>query len=84
MVYGCLTDLFSSDPSSCSVARLSSSCQVFVSDLRDLRAPVSKAQLDVQRKTTDNDFLKVTWAPALDNCLAVSGKHNVTLSFLLD
>uniref|UniRef100_A0A8C8C8D2 WD repeat domain 73 n=1 Tax=Oncorhynchus tshawytscha TaxID=74940 RepID=A0A8C8C8D2_ONCTS len=70
---GVKTDLFSSDPSSCSVARLSSSCQVFVSGLRDLRAPVSKAQLDVQRKTTDNDFLKVTWAPALDNCLAVSG-----------
>ncbi|XP_029622577.1 WD repeat-containing protein 73 [Salmo trutta] len=70
---GVKTDLLSSDPSSCSVARLSSSCQVFVSDLRDLRAPESKAQLDVQRKTTDNDFMKVTWAPALDNCLAVSG-----------
>ncbi|CDQ93987.1 unnamed protein product [Oncorhynchus mykiss] len=41
--------------------------------LGNLRAPLSKAQLDVQRKTTDNDFLKVTWAPALDNCLAVSG-----------
>ncbi|XP_041750137.1 WD repeat-containing protein 73 [Coregonus clupeaformis] len=70
---GVKTDLSSSDPSSCSVARLSSSCQVVVSDLRDLRAPVCQAQLDVQRKTTNDDFMNVTWAPALDNCLAVSG-----------
>ncbi|XP_021474355.2 WD repeat-containing protein 73 [Oncorhynchus mykiss] len=70
---GVKTDLFSSDPSSCSVARLSSACQVVVSDLRDLRAPLCQAQLHVQRKTTSDDFMKVTWAPALDNCLAVSG-----------
>ncbi|CAB1333016.1 unnamed protein product, partial [Coregonus sp. 'balchen'] len=70
---GVKTDLSSSDPSSCSVARLSSSCQVVVSDLRNLRAPMSKAQLDVQRKTTSDNFMNVTWAPALDNCLAVSG-----------
>uniref|UniRef100_A0A4W5R861 WD repeat domain 73 n=1 Tax=Hucho hucho TaxID=62062 RepID=A0A4W5R861_9TELE len=70
---GVKTDLYSSDPSSCSVARLSSACQVVVSDLRDLRAPLCQAQLHVQRKTTSDDFMKVTWAPALDNCLAVSG-----------
>lgn len=70
---GVKTDLSSLDPSSCSVARLSTSCQVVVSDLRDLRAPLCQAQLHVQRKTTGDDFMKVTWAPALDNCLAVSG-----------
>ncbi|XP_035636850.1 WD repeat-containing protein 73 [Oncorhynchus keta] len=70
---GVKTDLSSSDPSSCSVARLSSACQVVVSDLRDLRAPLCQVQLHVQRKTTSDDFMKVTWAPALDNCLAVSG-----------
>lgn len=77
---GVKTDLSSLDPSSCSVARLSTSCQVVVSDLRDLRAPLCQAQLHVQRKTTGDDFMKVTWAPALDNCLAVSGEQNVTAS----
>ncbi|XP_010868781.2 WD repeat-containing protein 73 [Esox lucius] len=61
------------EPSSCSVARLSSSCQAVVSDLRNLKSPVCQAQLNVQRKTTSDEFLIVTWAPALDNCLAVSG-----------
>ncbi|KAL0994042.1 hypothetical protein UPYG_G00117060 [Umbra pygmaea] len=70
---GVRTDLSSADPSSCSVARLSSFCQVVVSDLRNLKDPICKAQLDVQRKTTSDDFMSVTWAPALDNCLAVSG-----------
>ncbi|KAJ7996680.1 hypothetical protein DPEC_G00239540 [Dallia pectoralis] len=70
---GVRTDPSSPEPSSCCIARLSSSCQVVVSDLRNLKSPVCQAQLNVQRKTTCDDFILVTWAPALENCLAVSG-----------
>ncbi|XP_018591884.2 integrator complex assembly factor WDR73 isoform X2 [Scleropages formosus] len=61
------------DGVSCSVARLSSSSQVVVSDLRDLRSAFSQAQLNIQPENTSCEFLSVTWAPVLDNCLAVSG-----------
>ncbi|KAJ8342818.1 hypothetical protein SKAU_G00327460 [Synaphobranchus kaupii] len=62
-----------SDAVSCRVARLSSSGQVVVSDLRDLSGPLCRAQLGVQQKSPCSDFMAVTWAPALNGHLAVSG-----------
>ncbi|XP_062867767.1 WD repeat-containing protein 73 [Trichomycterus rosablanca] len=70
-VFGLNTDGTSSDPASCSAARLSSTGQVIVSDLRNPSAPVKQAQLNLN--VTGSDFLTVTWAPALDSHLAVSG-----------
>ncbi|KAG7483830.1 hypothetical protein MATL_G00042570 [Megalops atlanticus] len=66
-----------SDASSCKVARLSSSCQVIVSDLRDLRRPLCQAHLSVQHSSLSSDFMNVTWAPALNDHLAVSGFDGV-------
>ncbi|KAJ8275692.1 hypothetical protein COCON_G00074440 [Conger conger] len=62
-----------SDGVSCRVAQLSSTGQVVVSDLRDLRGPLCRAQLNVQQKTPSSDFMTVTWAPSLNGHLAVSG-----------
>lgn len=61
------------DPSSCTVARLSSFGQLIVSDLRNPSTPVAQAWLNLQQNDPSNEFLTVTWAPALDNHLAVSG-----------
>ncbi|KAG5844505.1 hypothetical protein ANANG_G00163210 [Anguilla anguilla] len=53
---------------------LSSSGQVVVSDLRDPRGPLCRAQLNVPHETPPcPDFVTVTWAPALSDHLAVSG-----------
>ncbi|KAJ8402250.1 hypothetical protein AAFF_G00371150 [Aldrovandia affinis] len=62
-----------SDAASCRVARLSSSGQLVVSDLRDTRGPSCRAQLTIQHSAPCCDFMNVTWAPALDDHLAVSG-----------
>ncbi|XP_067113634.1 WD repeat-containing protein 73 [Osmerus mordax] len=59
------------------VARLSSSGLVVLSDLRDLRSCVGRAQLDIQRNIPSHDFMNVSWAPALDNCLSVSGLNGL-------
>uniref|UniRef100_W5M2B4 WD repeat domain 73 n=1 Tax=Lepisosteus oculatus TaxID=7918 RepID=W5M2B4_LEPOC len=56
-----------------SVARLSSSCQVLVTDLRSPRSPLCQARLNIHHDSPNADFMAVTWAPALDDCLAVSG-----------
>ncbi|XP_070691631.1 WD repeat-containing protein 73 isoform X2 [Pempheris klunzingeri] len=56
-----------------SVVRLSSSGQAVVSDLRNLRGAASRAQLDVQTPRRGLDDVRVSWAPALDDCIAVSG-----------
>ncbi|XP_060792052.1 WD repeat-containing protein 73 isoform X2 [Neoarius graeffei] len=61
------------DPASCTVARLSSSGQIMVSDLRNPNTPIGQAQLNLQQNDPNSEFLTVTWAPALDNHLAVSG-----------
>ncbi|XP_059195193.1 WD repeat-containing protein 73 [Centropristis striata] len=60
-------------PSPCRVLRLSSSGQAEVSDLRNLRSAVSRAQLDVQSRTCSLYDVTVSWAPALHGCMAVSG-----------
>uniref|UniRef100_A0A4W6D4D1 WD repeat domain 73 n=1 Tax=Lates calcarifer TaxID=8187 RepID=A0A4W6D4D1_LATCA len=62
------------DPSGCRVVRLSSSGQALVSDLRNLGGAVSRAQLDVQTRRCGPDDVRVSWAPALDDCIAVSGR----------
>ncbi|XP_029307728.1 integrator complex assembly factor WDR73 [Cottoperca gobio] len=63
----------SAGPSSCSVVRLSSSGQAVISDLRNPGGAVSRAQLDVQSRHCNPDDVRVSWAPALDDCVAVSG-----------
>lgn len=52
-----------------------------VSDLRNLGGAVSRAQLDVQRGRCDSDNVTVSWAPALDNCIAVSGEGRSEVVF---
>ncbi|XP_034409130.1 WD repeat-containing protein 73 [Cyclopterus lumpus] len=54
------------------VLRLSSSGQAVVSDLRSPGGAVSRARLDVQSGRGDPE-VGVSWAPALDGCIAVSG-----------
>ncbi|XP_056142661.1 WD repeat-containing protein 73 [Lampris incognitus] len=61
------------DVTRCRVARLSSSGEVLVSDLRNVKNEVCRAQLDVQTNGSDLEFVNVLWAPALDDCIAVSG-----------
>ncbi|XP_019964670.2 WD repeat-containing protein 73 isoform X1 [Paralichthys olivaceus] len=61
------------DPSSCRVIRLSSSGEAVVSDLRNPRGAVSRARLDVQTRCSSLDDVRLSWAPALDDCVAVSG-----------
>uniref|UniRef100_UPI0037E902A7 WD repeat-containing protein 73 n=1 Tax=Semicossyphus pulcher TaxID=241346 RepID=UPI0037E902A7 len=63
----------SSGPSGCRLVRLSSSGQAVISDTRKLGGAVSQAQLDVQSRCCDLDDVTVSWAPALDDCIAVSG-----------
>ncbi|KAK2845157.1 hypothetical protein Q5P01_011816 [Channa striata] len=68
------TDASSSpDPSSCRVIRLSSSGQAVVSDLRNLGKAVCQAQLDSETHRLSLDHVQVSWAPVLDDCIAVSG-----------
>lgn len=67
----------STGPSSCRIIRLSSSGQTVISDLRNPGAAVSWAQLDIQTRRCNLDDVKVSWAPVLDNCVAVSGLFTV-------
>ncbi|XP_047453701.1 WD repeat-containing protein 73 [Mugil cephalus] len=68
-------------PSSCRVLRLSSSGRAVVSDLRNLGGAVCQAQLDVQTRLCNLDHVRVSWAPALDDCLSVSGFSGVVQIF---
>ncbi|XP_027131169.1 integrator complex assembly factor WDR73 isoform X2 [Larimichthys crocea] len=61
------------DPSSCRIVRLSSSGLAVISDLRKPGGAVSRAQLDVQTRCCNVDDVRVSWAPSLDDCIAVSG-----------
>ncbi|XP_054476899.1 WD repeat-containing protein 73 [Anoplopoma fimbria] len=64
--------LWWTDASTCSVVRLSSSGLAVISDLRNPGGAVSRTQLDVQSGRC-NPEVSVSWAPALDDCIAVSG-----------
>nr|XP_004658157.2 WD repeat-containing protein 73 [Jaculus jaculus] len=59
-------------PGSC-IASLASNGQLRLLDPRNLCHPVSSAQCPVSTPSPDPDLLRVTWAPRLDNCLAISG-----------
>ncbi|XP_069576038.1 WD repeat-containing protein 73 isoform X1 [Brachyistius frenatus] len=63
--------------STCRVVRLSSSGQAVVSDLRNPGGAVCRAQLDVQTRRCSLDDVGVSWAPALDDCISVSGFSGV-------
>ncbi|KAI7796022.1 WD repeat-containing protein 73 [Triplophysa rosa] len=71
--FGLRTSSSQSDPSLCTIARLSSSGHMVLSDLRDLQNPFCQTQLNVQHSSAKNEFLIVSWASVLDSCLSVSG-----------
>ncbi|XP_041649941.1 WD repeat-containing protein 73 isoform X2 [Cheilinus undulatus] len=79
------SDLWWTDASagllSCRIVRLSSSGRAVVSDLRKLGGAVSQAQLDVQSRQYGLDDVTVSWAPVLDDCIAVSGFSGVVQIF---
>ncbi|XP_049639887.1 WD repeat-containing protein 73 [Suncus etruscus] len=56
-----------------SLASLGSSGQLRILDTRDLSHPLSSAQCSVPTPSPDPQLLRVTWAPVLANCVAVSG-----------
>lgn len=56
-----------------SIASLCSDGQLCLLDPRDLCHPVRSVQCPVSTPSPDPELLRVTWAPGLDNCLAVSG-----------
>nr|XP_019599083.1 PREDICTED: WD repeat-containing protein 73 [Rhinolophus sinicus] len=55
------------------IASLCSDGQLCLLDPRDLCHPVSSVQCPVSTPSPDPELLRVTWAPGLDNCLAISG-----------
>ncbi|KAM6202399.1 integrator complex assembly factor WDR73 [Rhynchocyon petersi] len=56
-----------------SIASLGSDGQLCLLDPRDLCHPVSSVQCPVPIPSPDPELMRVTWAPVLDNCLAISG-----------
>ena len=66
-----------------SIARLGSDGQLCLLDPRDLCQPVSSVQCPVSMPSPEPELLRVTWAPGLDNCLAISGTAERTLSLRL-
>ncbi|XP_050949911.1 WD repeat-containing protein 73 [Labeo rohita] len=70
--FGLRSDRIQSE-ASCTVARLSSSGHILLSDLRDLQSMFCQTQIKVQHSASNNDFLNISWAPVLDRCLSVSG-----------
>lgn len=55
------------------IACLGSDGQLCLRDARDLRRPVSEARCAVPAPSPQPELLRVSWAPGLDGCLAVSG-----------
>ncbi|XP_053743497.1 WD repeat-containing protein 73 [Synchiropus splendidus] len=62
-----------SDLSSCELIQLSGSGLAVIWDLRSPPASKRHAQLDVQSISSDSEHVHVSWAPALDNTISVSG-----------
>ncbi|XP_004479669.1 WD repeat-containing protein 73 [Dasypus novemcinctus] len=56
-----------------SIASLGSQGHLRLLDPRDLCHPVRSVQCPVSMPSPDPELLRVTWAPVLDNCLAISG-----------
>lgn len=63
----------SAGPPACRILRVSSSGQMLVSDVRNLGKALSAAQLDAGPVACSVDDVRVSWAPTLDGCVAVSG-----------
>ncbi|XP_042526400.1 WD repeat-containing protein 73 isoform X2 [Dipodomys spectabilis] len=55
------------------IASLGSDGQLRLLDPRQLCRPVSAVQCPVPTPSPDPELLRVTWAPGLSNCLAISG-----------
>ncbi|KAK1327795.1 hypothetical protein QTO34_012703 [Cnephaeus nilssonii] len=55
------------------IASLCSDGLLRLLDPRDLCHPVRSVQCPVSTPSPDPELLRVTWAPGLDNCLAISG-----------
>uniref|UniRef100_A0A8C3WIT3 WD repeat domain 73 n=1 Tax=Catagonus wagneri TaxID=51154 RepID=A0A8C3WIT3_9CETA len=55
------------------IASLGSDGQLCLLDPRDLSQPVSSVRCPVSTPSPDPELLRVTWAPGLDSCLAISG-----------
>ncbi|XP_066095829.1 WD repeat-containing protein 73 isoform X2 [Saccopteryx bilineata] len=55
------------------IASLCSDGHLCLLDVRDLCHPVSSVQCPVSTPSPDPELLRVTWAPGLDSCLAISG-----------
>lgn len=66
------------------IASLCSDGQLCLFDPRDLRHPVSSVRCPVSTPSPDPELLHVTWAPGLDNCLAISGTAGRILCLLFD
>ncbi|KAM7048434.1 integrator complex assembly factor WDR73 [Molossus nigricans] len=64
-----------------SVASLCSDGRLRLLDPRDLCHPVNSAQCPVSSPSPDPELLRVTWAPCLDNCLAISGFDGTVLVY---
>ncbi|NXN37710.1 WDR73 protein, partial [Rhinoptilus africanus] len=62
-----------SDSSSRPVARLSSGGRLTLTDVRKTNQSLASAKCRVPSPSSGAEFLCVSWAPALENCLAVSG-----------
>ncbi|XP_028655234.1 WD repeat-containing protein 73 isoform X1 [Erpetoichthys calabaricus] len=57
----------------CRVAKLSSTGYIFVSDVRNLAKHMCQTKVSIPSPVAENKFMNVSWAPALDNNIAVSG-----------
>ncbi|NXA38088.1 WDR73 protein, partial [Eudromia elegans] len=62
-----------SDSSSQPVARLSSTGHLTLTDLRKVSEPLAWAKCSVSCPSSSAEFLSISWAPALEGCVAVSG-----------
>lgn len=65
-----------------SFASLCSDGQLCLVDPRDFCHPVSSVQCPVSTPSPDPELLRVTWAPGLENCLAISGTSEQVLCLL--
>lgn len=61
-------------PPPCRVLRVSSLGRMLVSDLRSPGDAVGAAQLDATAVGSGVDDVRASWAPALDGCIAVTGR----------
>lgn len=63
----------SAGPPAGRILRVSSSGEMLVSDLRNLGEAVNAAQMDTGSVRGSMDHVRVSWAPVLNGCIAVSG-----------